>query len=183
MNEVRIIGGMWKRRKLGFPDRPTLRPTPDRTRETLFNWLAPSVVDARCLDLYAGSGALGFEALSRGAAHVTFVERDPAAVAALRTNQRRLNAVAASVIARSAVLPWLDRQRQQWDLVFLDPPYQSDQLDRALTRLLEGGMLAPGALIAIDLPARAAPPGAPFQQLKETRAGDARLLLMRAMEV
>src|SRR5689334_7630804 len=81
---LRIIGGKWRGRKLRFPPSPEIRPTPDRVRETLFNWLAPRVVDARCLDLFAGSGALGLESLSRGAGHVTFVERDSAAVRELR---------------------------------------------------------------------------------------------------
>ena len=85
-NEVRIIGGQWRGRKLTFPNRQDLRPTLGRVRETLFNWLAPHVQGSRCLDLYAGSGALGFEALSRGAAEVTFVERDRKAAAALKGN-------------------------------------------------------------------------------------------------
>ena len=87
MNEVRIIGGKWKRRKLRFPNRPTLRPTPDRARVTLFNWLAPSIEGAHCLDAFAGSGALGFEALSRGAASATLLDDDPLVVGALRENE------------------------------------------------------------------------------------------------
>lgn len=169
---------MWKRRKLSFPDRSDLRPTPDRSRETLFNWLIHDIAGAHCLDLYAGSGALGFEALSRGAAHTTFVERDPAVVAALEANCTRLDAGSASTIVRSPVVPWLQRQQQSWDLVFLDPPYRSDQLRRALDALLAGTVLAPGGLLVVDLAADAALPGAPLELLKETRAGDARLLLM-----
>ena len=94
-NEVRIIGGQWRGRKLRFPDRPDLRPTLGRVRETLFNWLAPDIHGAHCLDLYAGSGALGFEALSRGAAEVTFVERDRKAASALQANVELLNAMGA----------------------------------------------------------------------------------------
>lgn len=141
------------------------------------------MVDARCLDLYAGSGALGFEALSRGAVHVTFVDSDRRTVDALRANRSRLDATERSVVIRSAVLPWLDRQRQRWDLVFLDPPYDGDQLARVLTRLVQRDVLAPGALLAIDLPAQAPPPGAPFRVLKEARAGDAQLLLATVQDV
>lgn len=178
MNEVRIIGGKWKRRKLGFPNRAELRPTPDRVRETLFNWLIHDVVDSRCLDLFAGSGALGFEALSRGAQHATFVERDPLILKSLTANQARLGAAACSTLVRGMALPWLRRQHQTWDLVFLDPPYRSNQLATALQILLENDLLAPQALLAVDLPARESPPLGPWRVLKETHAGDAQLLLM-----
>ena len=178
MNKVRIIGGKWKRRKLGFPNRVNLRPTPDRVRETLFNWLTHDVVEARCLDLFAGSGALGFEALSRGAQHATFVERDPLVVKALAANQALLGATASSTLVRGLALPWLRRQQQTWDLVFLDPPYRGNQLAGALTILLENDLLASGALLAVDLPARATPPAGPWRVLKQTRAGDAQLLLL-----
>jgi 16S rRNA (guanine966-N2)-methyltransferase len=178
VNEVRIIGGKWKRRKLAFPNRADLRPTPDRVRETLFNWLIHDVADARCLDLFAGSGALGFEALSRGAQHTTFVERDPLVVRSLAVSQARLGATADSTLVRGAALPWLRRQQQTWDLVFLDPPYRSNQLVAALQVLLENELLAPGALLAVDLPASGAPPVGPWRVLKQTRAGDAQLLLM-----
>lgn len=178
MNEVRIIGGKWKRRKLAFPNRTGLRPTPDRVRETLFNWLIHDVVEARCLDLFAGSGALGFEALSRGAQHTTFVERDPSVVRSLTASQARLGATVGSTLVHSAAVPWLRRQHQTWDLVFLDPPYRSHQLVPVLRILLENELLAPGALLAVDLPARGAPPTGPWRVLKRTRAGDAQLLLM-----
>lgn len=178
MNEVRIIGGKWKRRKLGFPNRAELRPTPDRVRETLFNWLIHDIVDSRCLDLFAGSGALGFEALSRGAQHATFVERDPLILKSLAANQARLGAAACSTLVRGMALPWLRRQHQTWDLVFLDPPYRSNQLATALQILLENDLLAPRALLAVDLPARETPPLGPWRVLKETHAGDAQLLLM-----
>ena len=105
-NQLRIIGGQWRGRRLEFPDLPGLRPTPDRVRETLFNWLAPVLPGARCLDLFAGSGALGIEALSCGAAEVVFVERQPRAVHALRENLARLNAAGARVEAVDA-LAWL----------------------------------------------------------------------------
>ena len=96
-NQVRVIAGRWRGRRLQFPDLPGLRPTPDRVRETLFNWLAPALPGARCLDLFAGSGALGIEALSRGAAEVVFVERHPVAIRALRDNLARLNGAGARI--------------------------------------------------------------------------------------
>ncbi len=99
-HQVRIIGGQWRSRRLEFPDVPGLRPTPDRVRETLFNWLAPVLPGARCLDLFAGSGALGMEALSRSAAEVVFVEHHPLAVRTLQDNLARLQAVGARVEAR-----------------------------------------------------------------------------------
>ncbi|MBE2295503.1 MAG: 16S rRNA (guanine(966)-N(2))-methyltransferase RsmD, partial [Phycisphaerales bacterium] len=92
VNQLRVIGGQWRGRRLSFPDLPGLRPTPDRVRETLFNWLAPVLPGARCLDLFAGSGALGIEALSRGAAEVVFVERHPRAVNTLRAQLDQLGA-------------------------------------------------------------------------------------------
>ena len=130
-NEVRIIGGQWKGRKLSFPARPGLRPTLGRVRETLFNWLAPTLAGARCIDLYAGSGALGFEALSRGAAEVTFVERDRKTAAALRANLATLNGNAA-VITDTAERA-IQRAGRTYDLIFCDPPfcllYTSDAAD------------------------------------------------------
>jgi 16S rRNA (guanine966-N2)-methyltransferase len=121
---------------------------------------------------------LGFEALSRGAQHTTFVERDPAVARSLAANQVLLGATASSTLVRGLALPWLRRQQQTWDLVFLDPPYRGNQLADALTILLENDLLASGALLAVDLPARAAPPADPWRVLKQTHAGDAQLLLL-----
>ena len=122
-NELRIIGGQWRGRKLRFPDRPSLRPTLGRVRETLFTWLAPNISGTRCLDLFAGSGALGFEALSRGAAEVTFVERDRKAAAAIRSNVELLQA-RATVVCQPAK-QYLARTRARFDIVFLDPPFDT----------------------------------------------------------
>ena len=118
-NEVRIIGGKWKRRKLRFPDRPTLRPTLDRVRVTLFNWLIAKLDDAVCLDLYAGSGALGFEAASRGARAVTLVERDAVVVRALEDNRQRLGASNVTIV-RGTAAAWLERTPTPFDVVFVD---------------------------------------------------------------
>ena len=132
---MRIISGKWKRRKLAFPDRPTLRPTPDRARVTLFNWLNEWIDGARCLDLFAGSGALGFEALSRGAAAVTLIDDDPAVVRALQASAQMLGAIDCS-IRRSSAIEFLRGDTGRWDIVFLDPPFASDLLGKCL-RILE----------------------------------------------
>lgn len=123
--KVRIIGGKWKGRKL--PVHAGVRPTPDRAKVTLFNWLGPTLTGARVLDLFAGTGALGFEALSRGAAHATLVERDRAIAESLAAARTSLDATEATIENASA-LPWLVRQppEAQWDVVFLDPPFQGD---------------------------------------------------------
>ena len=121
---VRIIGGTWRGRRLPVPSVAGLRPTPDRVRETLFNWLAPAITGASCLDLYAGTGALGFEALSRGAARVVFVERHPQAVARLRQSAAALGADCA-VFAGSACA-FLADSSARFDVIFLDPPYDID---------------------------------------------------------
>ena len=130
--EVRVIGGLWKRSKLPVADRPGLRPTPDRVRETLFNWLGQSLDGWRCVDAFAGSGALGFEAASRGAAEVVLVERDAALVASLLATRQRLQAETVRV-ERADALQWLARAAAgSVDLVFLDPPFDSALLAPAL---------------------------------------------------
>ena len=121
--EVRIIGGQWKRTKLPVADRPGLRPTPDRVRETLFNWLGQTLAAWRCVDAFAGSGALGFEAASRGAGEVVLLERDPVLAAQLQATQQRLGATTVT-IERVDALAWLARSAPaSFDLVFLDPPF------------------------------------------------------------
>jgi 16S rRNA (guanine966-N2)-methyltransferase len=146
---VRIIAGQWRHRRLSFPALPGLRPTPDRVRETLFNWLAPYLPGARCLDLFAGSGALGIEAASRGAATVVLVEQAPAAVAALRRNVDLLHIAQAQVVAADALV-YLAGQPAMFDIAFLDPPYASPMLQTCLDQLEARHSLAPGALIYIE---------------------------------
>ncbi len=148
-NQLRIIGGQWRSRRLEFPNLPGLRPTPDRVRETLFNWLAPALPGARCLDLFAGSGALGIEALSRGAAEVVFVERHPLAVRALRENLARLNARDTRVEQADA-LDWLRQPGRPFEIVLLDPPFGAGLLEPACTALEQGGWLAPTAWIYLE---------------------------------
>jgi len=172
-NEVRIIGGAWRGRKIRFPPVADLRPTPDRVRETLFNWLAPSLSGARCLDLFAGSGALGLEALSRGAAHVVFVEKNPVAA-------KHLSAVTATLapgqadIAMDDARRWLKGQPRGFDIVFLDPPFDSALLDGALAALARPGWLAAGAFIYIESPAAVGEPALPgdWRLHRSGRAGE-----------
>jgi 16S rRNA (guanine966-N2)-methyltransferase len=147
-HEVRVIGGSWKRSKLPVADRPGLRPTPDRVRETLFNWLGQTLAGWRCVDAFAGSGALGFEAASRGAAEVVLLERDPALVASLVATKARLQATALRV-ERADALQWLARAPQGgFDLVFLDPPFDSPLLEPAV--LAAARIVAPGGLVYVE---------------------------------
>jgi len=169
---LRIIGGTWRGRKLRFPAAADIRPTPDRVRETLFNWLGTRTAGARCLDLFAGSGALGLEALSRGAAHVTFIERDPAAVRELHARLTEWQAQGARV-ERQDALKFLRGTPEPFDIVFLDPPFASDLLPEAAA-LLARGWLRPGALVYVECAARAGLPVLPggFEALKAKQAGE-----------
>ena len=148
-NQVRIIGGSWRSRLISFPPRIDLRPTPDRARETLFNWLGQDLSGKICLDLFAGSGALGFEAASRGAKRVVMVERDPAAFRALRTNAAALDAVTVE-LKRADALEFLRADDGFYDVVFLDPPFRADYLSRVLPALI--ARLAGGAMIHVEAP-------------------------------
>ena len=157
---LRIIGGTWRGRKLRFPASAAIRPTPDRVRETLFNWLGARTAGARALDLFAGSGALGLEALSRGASHVTFVEQDEAAVRELRTRLAEWQAGDARV-ARADALRYLAGEARTFDLVFLDPPFASELLSEAARLLEERHWLGAGALIYVECAAREGLPPLP----------------------
>lgn len=130
--EIRIIGGLWKRSKLPVADLPGLRPTPDRVRETLFNWLGQDLTGWRCLDAFAGSGALGFEAASRGAAEVVLVERQAPLVRSLRESQQRLRAGALRVEAADGLAYMRRMPRASCELVFLDPPFEANLFEAAL---------------------------------------------------
>lgn len=159
-NTLRIIGGEWRSRRIRFPGLKGLRPTPDRVRETLFNWLAPDLAGSRCLDLFAGSGALGLEALSRGAASVTFVEREREAADRLRETATQLAPKRATVLHADAIT-WLGGPSQPFDIVFVDPPFDSGLLPVALRALESGGWLMPAARIYLEGPAKAGPPELP----------------------
>jgi 16S rRNA (guanine966-N2)-methyltransferase len=170
---LRIIGGTWRGRRLRFPATAAIRPTPDRVRETLFNWLGTAIHGARCLDLFAGSGALGLEALSRGAAQVTFVERDAAAAHALRERLIEWQAGDARV-ERADALRYLAGEARPFDIVFLDPPFASELLTRAAALLEERHWLTAGALIYVECAARAGLPPLPasWRPLKAKQAGE-----------
>lgn len=147
--QIRIIGGQWRGRKLPVPDSPGLRPTTDRVRETLFNWLAPSMVDARCLDCFAGSGALGLEALSRYAASATLLEMDRSVSQQLQQNLATLKATNAKVVNTNA-LTFLAQQGTPHDVVFIDPPFRKGLLEETLALLENNGWLADDALIYVE---------------------------------
>ncbi|MGR8947613.1 MAG: 16S rRNA (guanine(966)-N(2))-methyltransferase RsmD [Gammaproteobacteria bacterium] len=135
---VRIIAGQWRSRRITVPADADVRPTGDRVRETLFNWLAPTISGARCLDLFAGSGVLSFEALSRGAASATLLEKNPQTVKWLTETAKSFDSAATTIINQDA-LSWLDTApRDPFNLVFLDPPFGSDLLPVALDRLVHG---------------------------------------------
>ncbi len=136
-NQLRIIGGDWRGRKLVFPDLPGLRPTPDRVRETLFNWLMPTIRNARCLDLFAGSGALGLEALSRGAAEVVLVDSQAQVITGLQQNIDLLQAAERARLQQREALQYLQSLTDRFDLIFLDPPYHQGLLQPCIDRLYE----------------------------------------------
>jgi len=155
-DSLRIIGGRFRGRRLGFPPLPGLRPTPDRVRQTLFDWLAPHITGARCLDLFAGSGALGLEALSRGAATVTFVEREPEAADAIRAHLATLGASGGEVVSSDA-LGAFAALGGPFDVVFVDPPFESSYRKRALDLLAGSAALAAEARVYLEGPADEAP--------------------------
>ncbi|GAB6044033.1 16S rRNA (guanine(966)-N(2))-methyltransferase RsmD [Endothiovibrio diazotrophicus] len=148
-NQLRIIGGRWRGRKLAFPDLPGLRPTGDRVRETLFNWLAPIIEGSRCLDLFAGSGALGLEAASRGAARVVMVDRAVVVVRRLEAHRALLGAEAVEPLAMEAQA-FLARPPEPFQVVFLDPPFGAGLLEPSCRALAAGGWLAPGAMVYLE---------------------------------
>ena len=172
-NAVRIVGGEWRGRLLRFPAVPGIRPTPDRVRETLFNWLQQRVAGSRCLDLFAGSGALGLEALSRGAAEVVFVDVEPAVTHYLVGQLKDFRCERGQVV-RSDAGRYLDGPAQAFDLVFLDPPFDAAVLPDICRRLEQGGWLASGGYVYLEAPAAAGPPELPpgWTLLRSKRAGE-----------
>ena len=180
-NQVRIIAGQWRGRKLSFPEAHGLRPTPDRIRETLFNWLAPLIPGACCLDLFAGSGALGFEAASRGAARVVMVDHNPAIVRALRLNQQLLCADVIEILEQEAG-NYLSARSGQFDIVFLDPPFKDPTLlAKSMRMLTDSGSLKEGATIYLEIPAKAPEPLIPkcWAAEKQKKAGQVAYRLYR----
>lgn len=183
-NEVRIIGGAWRGRKIRFPpDVPDLRPTPDRVRETLFNWLREEIPGSRCLDLYAGSGALGLEALSRGAREVVFVDRDR------RVTRNLTDTLAAfgsddGIVRRDDARAFLRAGGEPFDIVFLDPPFDAGVLPVLMSMLDEHRWLRPGGLVYLEAPAGGAAPPLPatWSLHRSKRAGEVGYHLARARD-
>ena len=173
-NRVRITGGIWRSRNVDLLAHEQLRPTADRVRQTLFNWLGQTLEGMRCLDLFAGSGALGFEALSRGAERVVMVERSRASAAKLQENAGRLRAQGLEIIQGEA-LAYVRRCQERFDVVFLDPPFATDCLADVLPPV--GGLLAPGGVVYVEsAPAFAF--GPEWSLLKSSRAGQVKFQLL-----
>lgn len=169
--QLRIIGGQWRGRKLPVVTATGLRPTSNRLRETLFNWLQTRIYQTHCLDLYAGSGALGLEALSRGAAHCTFVERQPVALRALEESIDLLGAHQVSQVIGASALDWLGSTPQSFDGVFIDPPFDQDLWEASLQTLRP--RLNPGAWVYLERPSGySAPWLQDWDVLRESRAGE-----------
>jgi 16S rRNA (guanine966-N2)-methyltransferase len=188
LNRVRIIGGAWRSRVLRFPDADGLRPTPDRVRETLFNWLGQNLAGLVCLDLFAGSGALGFEAASRHAAGVVMIERDREAFAGLQTNAELLEPDAGNTASKrlhltcADALEWIGApqraQEPRYDIVFLDPPYQSGLLTKVLPHLAR--VLKPGAKVYAESAEPFAAEG--YTAIRSGRAGQVYYQLLQPIE-
>ena len=177
---LRIVAGNWRSRLLDIADVEGLRPTSERIRETLFNWLAPRIHGARCLDAYAGTGALGLEALSRGASSVVFVEKSPVAARQLRRNIDVLDARGATVLQQDAHDYLSDAATGPFDLVFLDPPFAADLVEETCRLLEQHDLLATDALVYIELPKTGAEPELPsgWQVKKNKTAGNVRYMLV-----
>jgi 16S rRNA (guanine966-N2)-methyltransferase len=174
-NKVRIIGGTLRRRMVTFPESTGLRPTPDRVRETVFNWLGQDLSGKRCLDLFAGSGAMGFEAASRQAAHVVMVEKSRAVAEVLKANRQALDINTVDVLCQDA-LQYLKSTRERFDVVFLDPPFDSELMQAVLPLL--AALLEPEALVYVE--GRVWPDVSGWQELKRDRAGLVRFGLIMA---
>ncbi len=178
---LRIIGGLWRGRKLQFVESPGLRPTPDRVRETLFNWLGAEIHGSRCLDLFSGSGALGLEALSRGAGHCVFIDTAGTAITAIRQHLDKLDCNSADT-SQCDSLRWLQdtpAPGQGFDIVFLDPPFQQNLLSRACELLEARAWLATTAQIYLESGAREETPVVPpsWELKREKQAGEVRYQL------
>ena len=181
-NQLRIIGGRWRGRKLQFPDRPGLRPTSDRVRETLFNWLQHEIQEARCLDLFAGAGALGIEALSRGAQHCDFIDLDPIAATSVEAHLQTLCASKISSVSCSEAFSWLDNYAgPPWDIIFIDPPFNAGLITQTLLRLINHPALLDSSLVYVEL-ARTDPfvlNAEQWEMLRQKQAGEVQFRLLQ----
>jgi 16S rRNA (guanine966-N2)-methyltransferase len=182
---VRIIAGEWRGRRLPVPDLPGLRPSGDRSRETLFNWLQPHMAKAHCLDLFAGTGVLGLEAMSRGAASLVLVEKSRVAAAALRDSIKKLCSLEPGdriEVVEADALRWLESPpRRRFDLVFLDPPFGQELAEAALRALMAAGHLQPGALVYLESARNEAIalPSGEWETLRDKALGEVRIQLLR----
>jgi len=174
---LRIIGGDWRGRRLEFPSSPNLRPTGDRIRETLFNWLAPDIRGSRCLDLFAGSGALGLEALSRGASHCTFLETSAIAINVIGNHLTQLNAGGRGRVVNTNALFWQD---DPFDIVFVDPPFSEGLAIDSLSHLINNRLLTDGALVYLEVASTTSLEDLPacLSVVRDKRTGSVRYLLL-----
>ena len=177
-NQVRIIGGEWRGRKITFANTAGLRPTADRVRETLFNWLGPRVIGSHCLDMYAGSGALGLEALSRGAAHCDFLDTSADAVTQLSQTLTLLAANDRSTVARTVATTW--QRPRHYDVVFIDPPFADNLLESSLSHVITSGLLTSDNRIYVEMPRGHNLPNLDnaFETLREKTTGEVRYALL-----
>ena len=183
-SQLRIIGGQWRGRKLSFRPVAGLRPTTDRVRETLFNWLAPDIHAARCLDLFAGSGVLGLEALSRGAASCDFVERDAATLGRVENHLATLDARDRGHCHRIGAINFLEQAADRWDIVFIDPPFGQGLVAPSCALLGAKQQVTDNGLVYIETGASEALPSLPpgWELHREKKAGDVcyRLFVVRS---
>jgi 16S rRNA (guanine966-N2)-methyltransferase len=180
---VRIIGGLWRGRRLPVPDIEGLRPSGDRCRETLFNWLQPSLRNAKCVDLFAGTGVLGFEAVSRGATHAVLVEKSRAAAGMLRQSVGMLATAQVSVVEDDALCWLLQQAPASMDIVFVDPPFALNVAEKVIATLVQSQALRPGGLVYLES-AAAGPvpaPGQGWELLKEKQLGEVRMQLFKRL--
>jgi 16S rRNA (guanine966-N2)-methyltransferase len=176
-----LIGGSYGGRRLQFPAAMGLRPTADRVRETQFNWLQQDIAKARCLDLFAGSGALGFEAVSRGAAQVTMIESQRNVFRSLQQNSALLQAREAVRLVNADALRWLQGTAERYQLVFVDPPFNSKLMQPVIDQLEHGGWLMPAALIYLEQDVHEEPPQLPdsWRIIRDKTAGQVRYQLVQ----
>lgn len=180
LSEVRIIAGQWRGRKIAFTEVEGLRPTSDRVRETLFNWLQEIVGRSRCLDLFAGSGALGFEAASRGAELVTLVESNREVAKQLESTRESMSADSCQV-HNSSAMDYLDSTTQKYDIVFVDPPYKANMWTQIAEKMVEKAILSDNAYIYLEYPSHIDLPVLPsqWQLVKDKKAGAVRYCLLQ----
>lgn len=175
--DFRIIGGAWRRRRLDFVTDRDVRPSPDRVRETLFNWLAPVIKGARCLDLYAGSGALGLEALSRGAGQVVFVDRERSVIERIRAHLITLGGMGRAQLVQTEAEQFLRQAPTAFDIVFLDPPFRQQRVPVQLEHLPAWLGDDHRVYIETETPPPPLPPG--WETLKSAHAGQVSYTLVR----